>query len=206
LGIDAPCAFIPYDPEVGNKGAHAQVYWAYTARIGERASNCFLMVLSFSKMLFIEFFPSRSLENLLTGHLHAFHYFQGIPQKIHYNLQNVVLNIPRSDTTFNRKFLDFAACHLFTPHGYNARNLNEKRRIEIDAYYVRNKFLAGRTFDSFIDCNQQTILWLDTVANVRFHRAVKARVIDLFKEKEQPHMIPLPETGKESQRSRTFPL
>jgi transposase len=192
LGIDAPCAFIPYDPEVGHEGTEAQVYWAYSARIGDINSYCFFMVLSFSKMLFIKFFPSRSLENLLTGHLHAFHYFQGIPQKIHYNLKNVVLNIPGSNTQFNHKFLDFAACHLFTPHGYNARNLDEKGRVENDAYYVRNKFLAGRTFDSFIDCNQQAILWLDATANVRFHRTVKARVIDLFKEKEQPHMIPLP--------------
>ena len=177
-------------------GAGAQAYWSYAARIGERASYCFLMVLSFSKMLFIEFFPSRSLENLLTGHLHAFHYFQGIPPNIHYNFKNIILNIPGSNTQFNHKFLDFAACHLFTPHGYNVRNLHEKRRVEIDAYYVRNKFLAGRSFDSFIDCNQQAILWLDTIANVRFLRTVKARVIDLFKEKEQPYMIPLPKTGK----------
>lgn len=196
LGIDTPCTFIPYDPEAGHEGADAQVYWAYTARIGERTSYCFFMVLSFSKMLFIEFFPSRSLESLLTGHLHAFHYFQGIPQKIHYNLRNVVLNIPGSNTQFNRKFLDFATCHLFTPQVYNVRNLHEIGRVENDAYYVRNNFLAGRTFDSFIGCNQQAILWLDTIANIRFHRTVKARVIDLFKEKEQPYMIPLPKTGK----------
>lgn len=173
-------------------GIDAQAYWSYAAWIGERASNCFLMVLPFSKMLFIELFPSRSLENLLTGHLHAFHYFQGIPQKIHYTLKNIVQNLPDSSTQFNRKFLDFASCHLFIPQVYNVRNLDEKGHAENDAYYVRNKFLAGRTFDSFIDCNQQAILWLDTIANVRFHRTVKARVIDLFKEKEQPHMIPLP--------------
>jgi transposase len=192
LGIDTPCTFIPYDPKVGHEGGDAQVSWAYTDRIGERTSYCFFMVLSFSKMLFIEFFPSRSLENLLNGHLHAFHYFQGIPQKIHYNVKNAVPNIPGSYTQFNRKFLDFATCHLFTPHGYNIRNLNKIGRVENDAYYIRNNFLAGRTFDSFIDCNQQAILWLDTIANIRSHITVKARVIDLFKENEQPYMIPLP--------------
>jgi transposase len=177
---------------VGHEGGDAQVSWAYTDRIGERTSYCFFMVLSFSKMLFIEFFPSRSLENLLNGHLHAFHYFQGIPQKIHYNVKNAVPNIPGSYTQFNRKFLDFATCHLFTPHGYNIRNLNKIGRVENDAYYIRNNFLAGRTFDSFIDCNQQAILWLDTIANIRSHITVKARAIDLFKENEQPYMIPLP--------------
>jgi len=187
-------------------GIDAHVFWSYAARIGDRTSYCFIMVLSFSKMFYIEFFPSRSLESLLTGHLHAFHYFQGIPQKVYYNLKNVVLNIPGSNTQFNRKFLDFVTCHLFTPQVYNVRNLQEIGRFENDAYYIRNNFLAGRAFNSFIDINQQAILWIDTVANVRFRRTVKARVIDLFKEKEQPYMIPLPKTGKESQKSKTFPL
>lgn len=187
-------------------GADAQACWAYTATIGDRTSYCFIMVLSFSKMLFIDFFPSRSLENFLTGHLHAFQYFQGIPKKIHYSLQNICLNLPGDNSQFNLKFLEFAAFHLFTPQVYNERNLYEKKRVENEAYYVRNNFLDGRTFNSLIDCNQQAILWIDTIANVRFHRSVKARIIDLFKEKERLYMNPFPNNGKEAQGPESFPL
>lgn len=192
LDIATPRAFIPYDPKARHEGAaNAHAYWAYTARIGDITSYCFIMVLSFSKILYIEFFTSRSLENFLTGHIHAFQYYQGIPNNIHYNLKNVVLTIPGSNTQFNSKFLDFATCYLFTPQVYCVRNLSEMRRVENDAYYIRNNFLAGRTFYSFIDCNQQAILWLDTIANIRSHRAEKARIIDLFTENEQSYMIPL---------------
>jgi len=41
---------------------------------------CFLLALSFSSLLYLEFFPSQSLENFLTGHLHAFHFLQGFQE------------------------------------------------------------------------------------------------------------------------------
>jgi len=54
-------------------------------------------------------------------------------------------------------------------------------------------FLAGRTFGSLTDCNQQAALWTDT-ANARLHGTTKNKPIDLFREKEQSLLIPLPKT------------
>jgi transposase len=174
-------------------GEEAQVDWAYAGRIGDRPFYCFLMVLSFSKMLYIEFFPSQILENFLAGHLHAFHYFQGVAKKIRYdNLKSVVLTRLGPNIQFNRRFLDFAAHHLFDPSVCNVRSPHEKGRVENAVKYVKNNFLAGRTFASFTDCNQQATLWTDHTANGRIHGTTKIRPIDLFREKEQSLLIPLP--------------
>ena len=174
-------------------GEEAQVDWAYAGRIGNRISYCFLMVLSFSKMLYIEFFHDQKLSSFLTGHLHAFHYFQGIPKKIRYDsLKSVVLTRLGPNIQFNRRFLDFAAHHLFNPSVCNVRSPHEKGRVENAVRYVKNNFLAGRTFISITDCNQQAALWRDQKANVRIHGTMKTKPVDIFREKEQSLLIPLP--------------
>jgi transposase len=151
-------------------GEEAQVDWAYAGRIGDRPLYCFLMVLSFSKMLYIEFFPSQILENFLAGHLHAFHYFQGVAKKIRYdNLKSVVVTRIGPNIQFNRRFLDFAAHYLFDPSVCNIRSPHEKGRVENAVRYVKNNFLAGRTFGSLTDCNQQAALWIENTANSRLH-------------------------------------
>lgn len=174
-------------------GEEAQVDWAYTGRIGNRISYCFLMVLSFSKMLYIEFFHDQKLSSFLAGHLHAFHYFQGVPKKIRYDsLKSVVLTRLGPNIQFNRRFLDFAAHHLFNPSVCNVRSPHEKGRVENAVRYVKNNFLAGRTFISITDCNQQAALWRDQKANVRIHGTIKTKPVDIFREKEQSLLIPLP--------------
>jgi len=89
-----PKAFLYIQPIPAEE---AQVDWAYAGKVDEGTSSqkmyCFLMVLSFSGMLYLEFFPSQSLENFMTAHVHAFHFFGGCTKKIRYdNLKSVVLN------------------------------------------------------------------------------------------------------------------
>jgi transposase len=174
-------------------GEEAQVDWAYAGRIGEAPFYFFLMVLSFSKMLYIEFFPSQILENFLAGHLHAFHYFQGVAKKIRYdNLKSVVVTRIGPNIQFNRRFLDFAAHYLFDPSVCNIRSPHEKGRVENAVKYVKNNFLAGRTFNSLTACNQQATLWIEHTANSRIHGTTKIKPMDFFTQKEQSLLIPLP--------------
>jgi transposase len=109
----------------------AQVDWAYAGTLGEETSPqkiyCFLMVLSYSGMLYLEFFPSQSLENFMTAHVHAFHFFGGCTKKIRYdNLKSVVLTRIGSSIQFNPRFLDFAAHYLFTLSPCNIKSPHEK--------------------------------------------------------------------------------
>jgi len=172
----------------------AQADWAYAGRISSQRVYCFLMTLSFSGMLYLEFFPSQRLEYFLCGHLHAFHYFGGVPKRIRYdNLASVVLHRFGSTIQFHPRFLDFSSHYLFDPSPCNVKSPHEKGRVERNVRYVKNNFLAGRIFLSLTDINSQALSWRDQVANCRIHGSTKQKPIDLFLREEQHRLIPLPQ-------------
>lgn len=173
----------------------AQADWAYTGTIASQRVYCFLMVLSFSGMLYLQFFPSQTREHFMTGHLRAFHFFQGVPKKIRYdNLVSVVLQRFGSAIQFNPRFLAFAAHYLFDPSPCNVKSPHEKGRVERIIRYVKTNFLAGRTFLSLTDLNLQAAAWRDEVANGRIHGTTGKRPRDLFAQQEQSLLTPLPKT------------
>jgi transposase len=173
----------------------AQVDWAYAGRIADQRMYCFLMVLSFSGMLYLEFFPSQTLEHFMTGHLRAFHFFHGVPRRIRYdNLASVVLSRIGSAIQFNPRFLAFSAHYLFDPSPCNIKSPHEKGRVERNVRFVKSNFLSGRTFLSLTDINLQASSWQDQVANCRIHGTTGKRPIDLFTLQEQSLLIPLPKT------------
>jgi len=196
-------------------GEEAQVDWAYAGTIpGEPSPHkvyCFLLVLSFSSLLYLEFFPSQSLENFLTGHLHAFRFLQGVPKKIRYdNLPSVVRSRLGATIQFNPRFFDFSKHYLFDPSVCNVKSPHEKGVVERHVRYVKKNLLAGRTFSSLTDLNHQGFLWRDQVANCRLHGTTRKRPIDLFQEQEQTLLLPLPAIDYDprshsGQREKLFP-
>ena len=176
-------------------GEEAQVDWAYAGTLDNKQKiYCFVMVLSFSGLLYLEFFPSQSLENFMSGHLSAFHFFRGIPKKIRYdNLKSVVLSRFGSAIQFNPRFIDFARHYLFDPSVCSPKSPHEKGRVERAIHYIKGNLLAGRSFGSLTDINQNARLWLDQVANGRIHGTSKKKPIDLFSGQEQSLLIPLPQ-------------
>ena len=176
-------------------GEQAQVDWAYAGKIASQSVYCFIMVLSFSRMLYLEFFPSQTIEHFMTGHRRAFHFFQGIVKKIRYdNLSSVVLHRLGSAVQFNPRFLAFSAHYLFDPSPCNVKSPHEKGRVEKTIAYVKSNFLSARTFLSLTDLNHQAFAWRDQVANCRIHGTTGKRPIDLFDEQEKSLLIPLPQT------------
>jgi transposase len=174
----------------------AQVDWGSVGPIiagSPQRISCFLMILSFSRMLYLEFFPSQSLENFMSAHVRAFQFFGGVAHSIRYdNLKSVVLTRFGSSIQFNARFLDFAAHYLFTPSVCNVRSPHEKGAVENGIRYVKKNFLPARTFLSLADCNRQACAWRDQTANCRIHGTTKQRPIDLFTEKEKNALTPLP--------------
>jgi transposase len=77
-------------------GEEAQVDWAHFGHVmvgrAKRALSCFVMTLSYSRALYLEFFFDQTMENFLRGHVHAFEAWAGQPRIILYdNLKSVVL-------------------------------------------------------------------------------------------------------------------
>ena len=94
-------------------GEQAQVDWAHFGHVlvgrARRALSCFVMTLSYSRALYLEFFLDQTMENFLRGHVHAFQFWNGQPRAILYdNLKAAVLERRGSQiarTTISRRSL-----------------------------------------------------------------------------------------------------
>ena len=78
----------------------------------------------------------------------------------------------------------------------------EKGRVENGVGYVKKNFLAGCEFIDFSAVQPAAQLWVDTVADVRVHRATRLRPVDMF-EQERAHLKRLNPVGFDLARVRT---
>ena len=72
---------------------------------------CFLLILGYSRMRYIEFVTDMSTNTMIRCHANAFRYFGGYPEEILYdNMKQVVIKrlLKQEDSTLNRQFEDFA--------------------------------------------------------------------------------------------------
>lgn len=99
-------------------GEFAQVDWANVGKIpignSTRKVSAFVMVLSYSRMIYLEFTLSQCIEDFMQCHVNAFHFFGGCPKKINYdNLGSVVVQRIKGEIKFNSKFLDLCGYYLW---------------------------------------------------------------------------------------------
>jgi transposase len=178
-------------------GECAQVDWgSYGAvRVGStsRRLSFFVMVLCHSRMMYIEFTVSQTMEHFLGCHQNAFHFFGSVPQKIMVdNLKSAVLKrIMGRDPLFNPKYLDFADHYGFSIAACNVGKGNEKGIVENAVGYAKKNLLNGLDIPDFKIMKPMARQWLDTVANVRTHGETGKRPVDMFAE-EKRSLQPLP--------------
>ena len=173
-------------------GECAQVDWgsfgSVAVRNTRRRLSFFVMVLAYSRRMFVEFTVSQTMEHFLACHEHAFAEL-GIPSKLMVdNLKSAVLQrLAGVAPVFNPRYLDFARHHGFEVVACNVGRGNEKGRVESGVGYVKKNFLRGLELSDFSAIQAAAQVWLDTVANVRIHGETQRRPIDLFAE-ERPHL------------------
>jgi transposase len=178
-------------------GECAQVDWgAFGAvPVGQtsRRLSFFVMVLCYSRMMYVEFTVSQTMEHFLACHQHAFEFFGGIPQKVMVdNLKSAVLKRALGEApVLHPKYLDFATHNGFTITPCNVGKGNEKGRVENGVGYVKKNFLAGLEIPDFSALNPAARQWLDTVANVRLHGETRDKPAQLW-HKERASLRPLP--------------
>lgn len=178
-------------------GVEAQVDWADCGKVMVegvwRKVSCFVMVLSYSRLLYLEWTLSQKIEDFISCHINAFRFFGGVPQRILYdNLKAVVLSRVDNKIQFNPKFLVFSGHFLFGIKLARLYRATDKGKVESGIKYVKGNFLAGRDFKDFYDLKNQSIDWRDSTANVRCHGTTREKPIDRFKE-EKDKLMPLPE-------------
>jgi transposase len=176
-------------------GECAQVDWGQFGSISvgntRRRLSFFVMVLCYSRMLYVEFTVSETMEHFLACHANAFDFFGGVPERIMVdNLRSAVLRHAMGQAPIlNPRYKDFADHFGFTIRPCGVGQAHEKGRVENAVGYIKKNFLAGLELSDFALVNPAVRQWLDTVANVRIHGSTKRRPAELF---QMETLRPLP--------------
>ncbi len=179
-------------------GEQAQVDWGHfgTVQIGGavRRLFAFVMVLSWSRQIFLRFFLSAAMPSFLRGHVEAFAFFGGIARVLLYdNLKSAVLERVGDAIHFHPTILALSAHYRFEARPVAPARGNEKGRVERSIRYVRDSFFAAREWHDLDDLNAKAMAWCTGLAaDRRFHEDASRRVADAFKE-EQSRLLPLPQ-------------
>lgn len=151
---------------------------------------CFVMVLCWSRMLYLEFTLSANLESFLRRHENAFRFFGGVPREIWYdNLATAVAERKQKLVRFNPKFLAYSGFHGFKPVACNLAAGHEKGRVEDGVKYIRYNFWPGRSFTDVDDSNRQAFGWRDQFANKRLHASTR-KIPELMFDQEKTQIRP----------------
>jgi len=123
-------------------GECAQVDWGAFGSVPvgqtQRRLRFFVMVLCYSRMMYVECTVSQTMEHFLACHQHAFEFFGGIPHTVMVdNLKSAVLQRTLGEApVFNPTYLDFARHNGFTITPCNVGKGNEKGRVENGVGYI----------------------------------------------------------------------
>jgi len=178
-------------------GECAQVDWgsAGTLPIGNtrRKLSFFVMVLCYSRLLYVRFSLRETTEHWLQCHRDAFEFFGGVPTRIMVDncKTAVVSNVQGKKPVLNERYVQFANHYNFQIAPCNVRKANEKGRVENAVGYIKKNLLAGLELDSLIAVQQAADQWRDHTANVRIHSVTKKQPIEMFA-KEKSLLLPLP--------------
>jgi len=147
-------------------GEQAQVDWAHFGHLeigrARRPLMAFVMVLSYSRQIFLRFFADARMENFLRGHVGAFTAWHGVPRVLLYdNLKSAVLERHGAAIRFHPTLLGFAGHYRYEPRPVAVARGNEKGRVERAIRYVRDSFFAARSFVDLDDLNAQAEAWCE---------------------------------------------
>jgi transposase len=116
-------------------GEQAQVDWGHFGHLtigkARRPLMAFVMVLSWSRRIFLRFFLDARMENFLRGHVGAFEAWGGLPRVLLYdNLKSAVLERQGDAIRFHPTLLEFAGRYRYEPRPVAVARGNEKGRVE----------------------------------------------------------------------------
>lgn len=176
-------------------GEQAQVDWGSSAVwLGEERVrvHLFVMVLGYSRRIFVRGYLGEGLESLLDGHARAFEHFGGRTATILYdNPRTIVLKKDESsgwvewNATFKDR-MDFYGLEIRLCRYYRART---KGKVESGVKYVKGNALSGRRFRDLEELNAWLLEWCVEVADQRVHGTTHERPAQRFSRAEAQALV-----------------
>ena len=179
-------------------GEQAQVDWGHFGHIeigkAKRPLMAFVMVLSWSRQIFLQFYLNAQMENFLRGHVAAFDAWNGLPKVLLYdNLKSAVLERQGDAIRFHPTLLELSAHYRFEPRPVAVARGNEKGRVERAIRYIRDNFFAGRHWQTLDELNAQADDWCQGVSADRPCPENKEMSVREAFLREQPTLLTLPD-------------
>jgi len=175
-GVEMQHDTSPHAVEVGGRNYQAQTASA---------------VLCYSRLLFFQIHPTFQRFDCKVFLTDALQYMGGAPKRVMIDNTHVVvlrgtgremIPVPEMEAFAERFGFRFVA--------HERGDANRSARVERPFSFIENNFLAGRTFPSWGDLNQQARQWCDRV-NSTYKKHLRAVPRELFAV-ERLHLEPLP--------------
>lgn len=156
------------------------------------SAQCASLILAYSRMLFIQYYPAFTRFEAKAFLTEALRFFDGTcPRCIVDNTHVVVASGSGPDAIIAPEMVAFGEMFgmTFVPHAI--KHSDRKGRVERPFAYVENNFLAGRTFQDWVDLNAQARAWCEKTANATPKRKLGMTANAAYV-MEKPHLLSLP--------------
>ncbi len=154
-----------------------------------------LVVLGYSRLLWLHFYPRQTMATVSAGLEAAFAYFGGVPSELLFDqMKSVILEDRRpagGKLLENAEFLRCAAHWGFRIRAGRPYRAQTKGKVERPIGYVRGNLLYGRDFLGDADLVAQAAHWLEHTANARIHGTTGRVPRECFELEERATLRPL---------------
>jgi len=190
-----PRATMRFETEPGEQ---AQVDWGSFGYVGADGRKhrlwAFVMVLGWSRAIYVEFVRRADVASFMQCHVNAFEYFGGVPRRCLYDNAKVVVLGRDADgrPEWNQRMLDMSLRMGFELRVCQPYRAQTKGKVESGVKYVRGNLWPSIRFTDDADLNRQSLEWCDSVANRRMHGTTGRRPWEMLAE-ERVQLGGLPE-------------
>ncbi len=152
----------------------------------------FVMVLSFSRLLYAELVRDQSVATWLGCHRRAFEFFGGITAQVRIdNAKCAITKACATDPQVQRSYAEFALALGFRIDPCIPHTPEHKGQVERGVGYVKKSFFPTRTIDSIDTGNRELLRWCREEAGERIHGTTREQPNARF-ERERGMLIELP--------------
>lgn len=157
----------------------------------------FVATLPYSQFSYVEGFLDMKSANWLTGHIHAFEYFRGVPESlVPDNLKTGVVKALRAEPILNEAYREMADYYQTVIVPGRVRSPKDKPSVEGSVGLVSRQVIAAlRHYQCFDlhDLNQQIWQKLKEINEEPFQKRPGSRK-KVFDEEEKAYLLPLRQT------------
>ena len=182
-------------------GEIMEVDWAGdTLSIQDRSTGeelpvyLFVTVLPYSQLFYVEGFLNMKSRSWLTAHIHAFEYFDGVPEVlVPDNLKTGVKKPIKGEPILNEAYRELADYYQTTIVPARIRAPKDKPSVEGNVGYISRQIIASLRYYqcfSLSDLNTQILKQVNRLNDEPFQKRVGSRR-SVFNEEEKAKLIPL---------------